>query len=308
MNIPSMYLCVHAPNSRPLSIIQHLGSWDAQDATSQCLLVRLKQMISAGDHDTAADQIERQLSELKNTSASARLLKAQLFLEKGHAWHSIAGVDGIQTHEEKTQYLEKAHDAFRTSVEQFQNYGLSKRNPQSYADALLSEANLQARLAKHGEQGDLTKAKKKAKSAERILKRLECSTEGTAIRVLGVIWLTLGDLPKAKQLFLAAIRAFRNSGKELESIWSAVAHWNVHIVLKDLGKTSDSLPWLKRATMLREHIEGPDAPYVKKYHEWLDGLLKELGCEKSKNQKPETMTHAEWKALDLALNAGSVCF
>ncbi|CAL1149203.1 unnamed protein product [Cladocopium goreaui] len=284
------------------------SSWDAQDATSQCLLVRLKQMISAGDHDTAADQIERQLSELKNTSASARLLKAQLFLEKGHAWHSIAGVDGIQTHEEKTQYLEKAHDAFRTSVEQFQNYGLSKRNPQSYADALLSEANLQARLAKHGEQGDLTKAKKKAKSAERILKRLECSTEGTAIRVLGVIWLTLGDLPKAKQLFLAAIRAFRNSGKELESIWCAVAHWNVHIVLKDLGKTSDSLPWLKRATMLREHIEGPDAPYVKKYHEWLDGLLKELGCEKSKNQKPETMTHAEWKALDLALNAGSACF
>lgn len=273
-------------------------------------------MISAGDHATAADQIERQLSDLKDTSASARLLKAQLLLEKGHLFHSIAGVEGTQ--QEKNNCLEKARDAFRTSVKIFQKKGLSKRNPQNYADALLFEANLQTRLAKNGEQGGLIKAKKKTKSAERILKHLECSTKATAIRVLGVIYLTLGDLPKAKQLFLAAIRAFRDSGKELESIWCAVAHWNVHILLKDLGKKADSLPWLKRATMLREHIEGPEAPYVKMYHDSLDGLLKELGCEKTKNQKheatsdenqkPEAMTDAEWKALEVALNAGSACF
>ena len=198
---------------------------------------------------------------------------------------------------------EKAHGAFRTSVNLFRKNGLWKRNPQSYADALLFEANLQARRAKHGEKHDLTKAKKKAKSAERILNRLECSTKATATRVLGVIWLTLGDRRKAKQLFSAAIRAFRDSGKELESIWCAVACWNVHIVLKDVGETPDSLPWLKRATMLREHIEGPEVPYVKRYHEWLDGLLKDLGYEKTKNQKPEAVTDAEWKALDVALNA-----
>ena len=55
--------------------------------------------------------------------------------------------------------------------------------------------------------------------------------------------------------------------------------------------------------MLREHIEGSEAPYVKRYHEWLDGLLKDLGYEKTKNQKPEAVTDAEWKALDVALNA-----
>ena len=56
--------------------------------------------------------------------------------------------------------------------------------------------------------------------------------------------------------------------------------------------------------MLREHIEGPDAPYVQMYHKSLDGLLKQLGNERTENQKPETMTDGEWKAIDLALYAG----
>ena len=107
MNIPSRNLCVYTPNSSKFKTSQHLGSWHAQDETSQCLL-RLKQMISAGDHDTAAGQMERQLSHLKDTSASARLLKAQLLLERGHLFHSRAGVDGIQTDEKKNEYLEKA--------------------------------------------------------------------------------------------------------------------------------------------------------------------------------------------------------
>lgn len=259
-------------------------------------------MVSQGKHDAACDLIDHHLSVLKDSSPSARLLKAQLYLEKGNVFHSMAGVPGAQ--EEKSQSLQKACDAFRTSVEVFETFAWGERDEQGYADALLSEANLEARLARLLGHQNLTQAKKKARTAQKILNRLECSTKATAIRVLGVIWLTLGDLPKAKQLFLAAIRAFRTSGKELESIWSAVAHWNVHLVLKDLGKNSDSVPWLKRATMIREHIEGPDAPYVKMYRESLDGLLKQLGYEKTKNQKSEAMSRGEWEAIDLALNPG----
>ena len=249
-----------------------------------------------GAHDKAIAEIK---DRLRGTTCKA--FRAKLFLVQGEALHSKAGApDGSR------DLLKEAHLSAATAVQLFEAIKAldpTELDQSSFADALVLEANLLARLFrfcsdKEAQKTKLDEAKEKAKKAEHILKELECCSKATAIRVLGVIWLTLKDFHKAKQLFLEAIREFRRSSKEVESVWSAVAYWNMHIVQKELREKEKAVPWLKRATMIREHLQGADHPYVVRYHKDLKDLMQELGLKVADNARPEAMSHPEWKEID----------
>ncbi len=218
---------------------------------------------------------------------------------KAAALHGKAGVAGIRGFRKK-EMLGAAYNAVATSVTLFRELK-EGRDEEMYSNALILQANLAARLGRSSSKQVLDQAIVSAHEAINILRQLGHSP-APAYRVLGVIsQQLLEDFLSAKQYFLRSIVAFRESGQEYESFWCAVAHFNVHIVLKELGALQESVLWLKRATELRERIEG-NSPYSKLYREKLEKLLEELGMAKIPAKEPVTLTEQEYSEITKTLD------
>ena len=208
------------------------------------------------------------------------------------ALHGQAGVAGVPACRQK-EILTEAYDAAATSVTLFREL-TEGRDEEMYSNALILQANLAARLGRSSSKQVLDQARASTDEAIAILRQLGRSP-AKAYRVLGVISQQLEDPLTAKQHFLKSIVAFRASGQEYESFWCAVAHFNVHSALKELGELQESRVWLKRATELREWIEG-DSLYSKSYRKELEELLKEPA------EKPVTLTKQEHNEITRTLD------
>ena len=216
---------------------------------------------------------------------------------KAAALHGKAGVADIPAFRKK-EMLGAAYDAAATAVTLFRELK-EGRDEEMYSNALILQANLAARLGSSKQV--LDQARVSADEAIAILRQLGRSP-ATAYRVLGVISQQLLEDPQtAMQHFLKSIVAFRASGQEYESFWCAVAHFNVYCALKDLGELQKAGLWLKRATELRERIEG-NSPYSKLYREKLEKLLEELGMAKIPSNKPVTLTEQEYNEITRTLD------
>ena len=217
---------------------------------------------------------------------------------KAAALHGKAGVAGIRGFRKK-EMLRAAYNAVEKSVTLFREL-TEGRDEQMYSNALILQANLAARLGRSSNKQVLDQAIASAHEAINILRQLGHS-EAPAYRVLGVISQQLEDPQTAMQHFLRSIVAFRESGQEYESFWCAVAHFNVYIVLKELDALQESVLWLKRATELRERIEG-NSPYSKLYREELEKLLEELGMARIPATEPVTLTEQEYSEITKTLD------
>ena len=135
---------------------------------------------------------------------------------------------------------------------------------QNHDDAVMLEANLRAWIASRstnkqahdGIRSDL-------QFAQETLKNLKGASRPNALRVLGVIALCLDDFEEAIGLFQHAIKEFWARDQFWTSKWCAVAHWQLHLVLKRVGHESR---WcLKQAVELSRAIEGKKTPYYQYY-------------------------------------------
>ena len=152
-----------------------------------------------------------------------------------------------------------------------------------YAEALLLYANSAARFVREcscqapsSNDGIIETAKRNADEARRILTSLNHGTAANAYRVLGVIELCQDHLEEAKTFFIRALREFLKTDLGRKTVWCAVSFWNMHITLKALGRMPESLPWLKKATILHAEIEGSSHPYTKKYRDNFIKLTKDV--------------------------------
>ena len=124
-------------------------------------------------------------------------------------------------------------------------------------------------------------------------------TTGNAYRVLGVIELCQDHLGPANQFFIMALREFLKSDL---GVWCAVSFWNMHITLKALGHMPESLPWLKKATILHTEIEGSSHPYSKKYRDDFIKLTKEVSPQPDYDRL--TLSDEDTAAMEALLGAG----
>eukprot|EP00438_Fugacium_kawagutii_P008573 Skav214138 [mRNA] locus=scaffold1645:59123:59584:- [translate_table: standard] len=122
-------------------------------------------------------------------------------------------------------------------------------------------------------------AKANVNEAGNILKPLKHPNEGNADRIRGVIESSLNNLEKAKEYFIKALKIFLQSAEGRKTVWCAVAFWNMRIILKELGREEESLPWLKQATILREVVDGKCHPYTRQYREELGRLTKKYSLQ-----------------------------
>mmetsp|Transcript_64339 Transcript_64339/g.141041 ORF Transcript_64339/g.141041 Transcript_64339/m.141041 type:complete len:143 (+) Transcript_64339:110-538(+) len=127
-------------------------------------------------------------------------------------------------------------------------------------------------------------------------------TTGNAYRVLGVIELCQDHLGPANQFFIMALREFLKSDLGRKTVWCAVSFWNMHITLKALGHMPESLPWLKKATILHTEIEGSSHPYSKKYRDDFIKLTKEVSPQPDYDRL--TLSDEDTAAMEALLGAG----
>ena len=221
---------------------------------------------------------------------------ARLLLMQGKVLHAKAGT--LLLKREKLHALDRASDAARKSLRIGMELCAKEelKDQSILADSLLLAANLAARLV-DADDGSASPAedKKKLKEArdmaERAWPHLHSAKMGKLHRVLGVVAQIEGNHGQAAERFALAIQAFEQAGEE-DSIWCAVAYWNFHFALMELGEESKhgeglkvkSLPFLKQATLLQESIEGKDHPYSKEYRFRLENLCVRLRRRMDLNQ------------------------
>mmetsp|Transcript_65546 Transcript_65546/g.154113 ORF Transcript_65546/g.154113 Transcript_65546/m.154113 type:complete len:335 (-) Transcript_65546:162-1166(-) len=201
--------------------------------------------------------------------------------------------------------LKEAYHAAEKAVQLFRTLPEEKA---MLAEALCLEANVAARLIKRPHDAGFKKdevshrANSSATEALRIFKHIK-KHAGKAFRVLGVCALAENDLVSAKHYFLHAINEFEKASSE-QTVWHAVAYWNMHVVVREESPASlrESLPWLKKATLLQELEEvGTAHPYRQEYRDRLKRICRELG-DPPIGDEPLTLSENERHAIEESIN------
>lgn len=217
-------------------------------------------------------------------------------MKKAEALHAQAGMprECKQAQVEKMRLeqmpsLRQAFQASSLSVVSFKRLPDATRDNYLYGEVLLLDANLAARLAMimlHNEskarKARIRRATKNVQEADTIFKELKHShvNVGKVYRVYGMIEMSKNNFKEAKKYFLQSINQFKKiDDYKHESPWFAVAYWCMHLAHMELDEKQESLPWLKKAIVLREMAESDKHPYAKKYRALLKELLKELSLE-----------------------------
>ena len=203
---------------------------------------------------------------------------ASLALERAREFHAQAYLQcSGQAHDWN---IRQAAAAAAACIEACGNVPAQSRDNSLLAQALMLQANVSAQL---DDQLEPHRARSQALRAALILQSLRNPQVGNAMRVMGVVELQLAKrhspgsadsrraLHKAKKHFLRAILSFREHHLEETLVWSAVSYWDMYIVLQKLG--GNGVPWLKRATLLQERIQGKENAYTKLYQQRLAEVL-----------------------------------
>ena len=240
--------------------------------------------------------------------------KAKLFFVEATAFHAKAGTSVAKM--ESQQYIRKAFEAASTSLKLLRTLPEEQRDEVMYAQALLLHANLVGRVARFGQRqasrmkvsgGEMLQmlgdARRNAREASNVLRQLNHPDAGNAYRVLGVIENSQNNLKKALIYFIMALRAFLKPTKKQPTVWCAVAFWNVHITLMDLGDKQGSLPWLKQAAILHHQMCGSSHPYTRQYREKLSRLSHEAAQAHDHDEELRLSEH-EIAAINDALGLG----
>ena len=258
----------------------------------------VREKVATGKYDEALSEVNRYMAYLR--------------LFEGKALHARAG---MTSGDEKRDALRAAQDAGRESEKLLSMLSPERQEKtvrDTYAEALLLQANTGARLAENDAMFETARGK-----AEEAIKFLEpyasASDLGVAYRVRGVVALSQQKYQKgqkkykeAERFFKRALQMFqeaRQCGVHEKTEWHAVSYWNMYVVKKETGKLQEAVAWLKQAILLHESIQGgEDHPYTRQYRDCLVKLQQSINPQNPIDHKTKlNLSDNEVETIERAL-------